>query len=116
MLGLAIYFVVVFVRAFCWQMFLNPFKHLSIDKLFSEVCIGYRGNKIYPAGAGEILRSILLKSEESVDISGSLARIVVECLFDVIAILGRVLLNLGQLIGMPGYNSVGLFGRHLLCR
>jgi len=43
-----------------------------------------------------VLRSILLKSEESVDIFGNLATIVVECLFDAIVFLGRVLLNLGQ--------------------
>ncbi len=39
-----------------------------------------------------------------------------ERLFDAIVILGRVLLNLGQLTGMPGHNSVGLFDRLQLSR
>jgi hypothetical protein len=58
----------------------------------------------------------MLKSEESVDISGNLATIVVEHLFDAIVILGRVLLNFGQITGMPWHNPVRLSCRRQLCR
>ena len=99
-LGLAIYFIGVWVRTLRWQVLLKPLKALGAVKLFPVVCIGYMGNNIYPARAGEVLRSVLLKSEQDVDISGSLATIVVERLFDAIVILGFVLLNLGQLTGL----------------
>ena len=99
--GLAFYFVGVLLRAWRWQVLLNPLKRLPIRRLFPVVAIGYMGNNVYPARAGEVLRSVLLKSKDQVDISGSLATIVVERLFDAIVILGLVLLNLRQLTGMP---------------
>lgn len=55
------------------------------------------GNNIYPARAGEILRSILLKKKFEISISASLATIVVERILDALVIIGFVLLNLGQL-------------------
>ena len=101
LLGLAVYFFGVLLRAWRWQILLNPLKRLPIRRLFPVVAIGYMGNNIYPARAGEVLRSVLLKSKDQVDISGSLATIVVERLFDAIVILGLVLLNLRQLSAMP---------------
>ena len=101
LLGLVFYFLGVLLRAFRWQILLNPLKRLPVRTVFPVVAIGYMGNNIYPARAGEVLRAVLLKSKENVDISGSLATIVVERLFDAIVILGLVLLNLGQLAGMP---------------
>jgi len=96
-LGLGFYFVGVWLRAVRWQVLLNPVKQLSIARLFPVVAIGYMGNNVYPARAGEVLRSVLLKQKENIDISASLATIVVERLFDAIVILGFVLLNIGQL-------------------
>jgi uncharacterized protein (TIRG00374 family) len=101
LLGLAFYFFGVLLRAWRWQVLLNPLKRLPIRRLFPVVAIGYMGNNVYPARAGEVLRSVLLKSKDQVDISGSLATIVVERLFDAIVILGLVLLNLRQLTAMP---------------
>ena len=101
LLGLAFYFFGVLLRAWRWQVLLNPLKHLPVRRLFPVVAIGYMGNNVYPARAGEVLRSVLLKSKDQVDISGSLATIVVERLFDAIVILGLVLLNLRQLTAMP---------------
>ncbi|HNX45294.1 MAG: lysylphosphatidylglycerol synthase transmembrane domain-containing protein [Anaerolineaceae bacterium] len=102
LLGLVFYFFGVALRAFRWQVLLNPLKRLPWQRLLPVVAIGYMGNNVYPARAGELLRSVLLKSKDQVDISGSLATIVVERLFDAIVILGLVLLNLNQLTSMPG--------------
>ncbi|MGB4596119.1 MAG: lysylphosphatidylglycerol synthase transmembrane domain-containing protein [Anaerolineaceae bacterium] len=96
-LGLGFYFMGVWLRAIRWQVLLNPVKHLNATRLFPVVAIGYMGNNVYPARAGEVLRSVLLKQKEDIDISASLATIVVERLFDAIVILGFVLLNIGQL-------------------
>ncbi len=113
LLGLAIYFVGVYLRSLRWQRILNPVKHLPITRLFPVVCIGYMGNNVYPARAGEVLRSILLKQKDNVDISASLATIVVERLFDAITILGLVLLNLGQFsrrVGLEWVSRVAVIG------
>jgi len=98
LLGLVFYFLGVWVRTWRWQVLLNPLKRISRRELFPVVCIGYMGNNVYPARAGEVLRSILLKQTDDVPISGSLATIVVERLFDGITILALVLLNFRQLV------------------
>jgi len=96
--GLVFYFGGVWVRTWRWQVLLNPLKRIPRRQLFPVVCIGYMGNNVYPARAGEVLRSILLKQTDDVPISGSLATIVVERLFDGITILALVLLNFRQLV------------------
>jgi hypothetical protein len=98
LLGLVSYFIGVWVRTWRWQVLLNPLKRIPQRELFPVVCIGYMGNNVYPARAGEVLRSILLKQSDDVPISGSLATIVVERLFDGITILALVLLNFRQLM------------------
>ena len=98
LLGLVFYFMGVWVRTWRWQVLLNPLKRIPQRRLFPVVCIGYMGNNVYPARAGEVLRSILLKQTDNVPISGSLATIVVERLFDGITILALVLLNFRQLV------------------
>ncbi|MGV8049843.1 MAG: lysylphosphatidylglycerol synthase transmembrane domain-containing protein [Anaerolineaceae bacterium] len=101
LLGLVFYFLGVLLRAFRWLVLLKPLKILPVKKLFPIVAIGYMGNNVYPARAGELLRSVLLKQKENIEISASLATIVVERLFDALVILGLVILNLYQLTSLP---------------
>jgi len=85
--GVAIYFVAVWVRTWRWHYMLRPIKSISLSRLFPIVTIGYMGNNIYPVRAGEVLRSYVLKRREDVSISASLATVVVERLFDGVAML-----------------------------
>lgn len=96
-LGIVAYFIALFIRTWRWKVLLQPIKSVSLKKLFSILSAGYMANNIYPARAGDFLRSVLLRKKEGVPISASLATIVVEHLFDGIAILGLVLLNFGEL-------------------
>jgi uncharacterized protein (TIRG00374 family) len=75
--GIAVYFVGVWVRAWRWHYLLRPLKKISTRSMFPIVTIGYMGNNIYPARAGEILRAVVLKRHEGVPISASLATILV---------------------------------------
>ncbi len=65
--------------------------------MFPIVTIGYMGNNIYPARAGEVLRAVVLKKHEDVPISASLATIFIERVFDGVVMLGFVFLNLPEL-------------------
>lgn len=96
-LGILSYFLALVVRTWRWQVLLSPIKTISILKLFPVLSAGYMANNVYPARAGDLLRTVLLRKKEEVPISASLATILVEHLFDGIAILALVLLNLGQL-------------------
>ena len=71
--GVAIYFVGVWVRTWRWHYLLRPLKSIPTSKLFPTVVIAYFGNNILPIRAGELLRAIVLKKDEEVPISASLA-------------------------------------------
>jgi uncharacterized protein (TIRG00374 family) len=109
--GLMIYFLGVLVRTWRWQYLLKPLKKVEISTLFPIINIGYMGNNVFPLRMGEVLRSVVLKRREDVSISGSLATILVERIFDAVVIVGFVLLNLGQLSNLPGEISFAQLGR-----
>jgi len=95
--GIAVYFVGVWVRSWRWHYLLRPMKKISTKSMFPIVTIGYMGNNIYPARAGEVLRAAVLKQKEDVAISSSLATIIVERIFDGVVMLGFVFVNLPEL-------------------
>jgi len=80
--GVIVYFMGVWVRAWRWHYLLRPIKSIRTVKLFPIVAIGYMGNNIYPARAGEFLRAVILKRYQDVPVSASLATIIVERIFD----------------------------------
>ncbi len=106
--GVGVYFVAVWVRAWRWHYLLRPLKKISTKTMFPIVTIGYMGNNIYPARAGEVLRAVILKRREGVPISASLATILVERIFDAVVMLAFIFLNLGELSKMT--SSSGYLG------
>jgi uncharacterized protein (TIRG00374 family) len=98
--GVAVYFVAVWARAWRWHYLLKPIKSIKTSTMFPITCIGYMGNNIYPARAGEVLRAVILKRKEGVSISASLATIIVERIFDGVVMLAFVFVNLGQLASL----------------
>jgi glycosyltransferase 2 family protein len=95
--GVAVYFVAVWARAWRWHYLLRPLKAISTRTMFPIVTIGYAGNNIYPARAGEVIRAVVLRRKEGVPVSASLATIIVERIFDGVVMLGFVFLNLPEL-------------------
>jgi len=95
--GVAVYFLAVWARAWRWHYLLRPVKPVSTRTLFPIVTIGYMGNNIYPARAGEVLRAVILKHRAAVSIPASLATIIVERVFDGVVMLAFVFLNLPEL-------------------
>jgi uncharacterized protein (TIRG00374 family) len=60
---------------------------VDLKTLFPIVVIGYMGNNVYPFRAGEVIRAWVLKRNEDVTISASLATIIVERIFDGLVML-----------------------------
>lgn len=100
--GVAVYFVGVWARAWRWHYLLRPLKSISTRAMFPIVTIGYMGNNIYPARAGEVLRAYVLRREQGVPVSASLATIVVERIFDGVVMLMFIFFNLSALAGLTG--------------
>ncbi|MGZ6346534.1 MAG: lysylphosphatidylglycerol synthase transmembrane domain-containing protein [Anaerolineales bacterium] len=103
--GVAVYFVAVLARAWRWHYLLRPIKKIPTRRMFPVTCIGYMGNNIYPARAGEVLRAVILKRKEGVPISASLATTIVERIFDGVVALAFVFVNLPQLAKLANSNS-----------
>jgi uncharacterized protein (TIRG00374 family) len=95
--GIGVYFVGVWVRAWRWHYLLKPIKEIPARTMFPITTIGYMGNNVYPARAGEVLRAVILKRKEGVSMSASLATIIVERIFDGVVMLAFVFVNLPEL-------------------
>ena len=85
--GVAVYFLAVIARTWRWHYLLRPIKPVPLGRLFPIVCIGYFGNNVYPARAGEVIRAIVLRRTEAITVSASLATIIVERVFDGLVML-----------------------------
>jgi len=85
--SIAVYFLAVWARTWRWDYLLRPMKQIPLGRLFPVVVIGYMGNNVYPFRAGELLRSFVLRQQEDVSMSSSLATIVVERVFDGLVML-----------------------------
>lgn len=115
--GITVYFLGVWVRSWRWHYLLQPIKSISTARLFPIVTIGYMGNNIYPARAGELLRAVILKRHQQVPISASLATIIIERIFDGVVMLAFIFVNLRELTKLTGdsgiigdIQTVALFG------
>jgi glycosyltransferase 2 family protein len=97
-----VYFIGVWVRAWRWHYLLRPIKEIPTKNMFPITVIGYMGNNIYPARAGEVLRAVLLRNKEGVAVSASIATIIVERIFDGVVMLGFVFINLPELAKLTG--------------
>jgi uncharacterized protein (TIRG00374 family) len=106
--GVGVYFIGVWVRAWRWHYLLGPIKKIPTKTMFPITTIGYMGNNIYPARAGEVLRAVILKRKEGVPVSASLATIIVERIFDGVVMLAFVFVNLPELAKLTG--SSGFVG------
>jgi len=92
--GVGVYFIGVAIRTWRWYYLLRPLKEVSLRTLFPIVCIGYAGNNIYPARAGEVLRAYILKEQEGISVSANLATVVIERIFDGLVMLAFVMITL----------------------
>jgi len=100
--GIGVYFIGVWIRAWRWHYLLGPIKKIPTRTMFPITTIGYMGNNIYPARAGEVLRAVILKRKEGVSISASLATIIVERIFDGVVMLAFIFVNLSELAKLTG--------------
>jgi len=104
--GVAVYFVAVWARAWRWHYLLRPLQSIPTRVMFPIVTIGYAGNNIYPARAGEVVRAVVLQKKTGIPVSASIATILVERIFDGVVMLAFVFLNLRELASLAGTFSV----------
>lgn len=104
-----VYFGAVWARTWRWHYMLRHIVRVPLSRLFPVVVIGYMGNNVYPARAGEVLRSYVLRRNEGVPISASLATVVLERLFDGLIMLLFVFATLPFAPLPPAYAALVTF-------
>lgn len=92
-----VYFLSIWFRSLRWHYLLLPIKDIRTSEIYGMTTIGYMGNNIFPARAGELLRSIVLKHKHKIPIAAALASIIIERIIDGVVMLGFVFFNLGEL-------------------
>jgi len=85
-LAVVIFLLSFVVRAYRWRELLKSVKPVSVNRIYSPLMIGFMGN-LLPLRAGEFIRAFLLGKREDVGFSASFATVVVERLFDLLAVL-----------------------------
>jgi uncharacterized protein (TIRG00374 family) len=85
-------------RTFRWYYLLHDLKKVSFFRLLSPILIGFMGNCLLPARAGEFIRAYLLSEKENIKLTASLASLVVDRMFDTFVLL---LLIAGVLLFYP---------------
>ncbi|MBI3978165.1 MAG: flippase-like domain-containing protein [Chloroflexi bacterium] len=91
------YFVGVGFRTLRWRFLLQPVRTVPSHRLFSTIAVGYMANNILPARIGELVRAYVLGRREGISTSAVLATIVVERMFDglaLLALMGAVALTM----------------------
>ncbi|MDI6752332.1 MAG: lysylphosphatidylglycerol synthase transmembrane domain-containing protein [bacterium] len=117
----AIFFIAIsFIpRAIRWQYLLEQEKRISVKSLFSVIMVGFMMNNVVPARIGDLARAFLLGKKEGISRSLSFGTIVLERIFDGIALV--ILFGIGLFFfPMPswakGFVIIGLtiFGISIL--
>jgi uncharacterized protein (TIRG00374 family) len=70
-----------------WQALLAPVVPLTFGQLFSPLLIGFAANNLLPAHLGEFIRVFVVRKKYGVSASTVLSTVVLERIFDVLAIL-----------------------------
>jgi len=95
--GISLFFSIIshLLRAYRWNLLLRPlgYTNLSSWRTFKAVMIGYLVNLVAPR-LGEITRCGVMKREDNVNMSASIGTVVAERIFDLLMLLGLILLSL----------------------
>lgn len=92
------------VRALRWQCILMPIGGARLSTVFRTTVIGFAATFLLPARAGEFIRPYLLARREGLSATATFATIVLERLFDAVAVL--LLLGIFLIFFDPGMVSV----------
>jgi glycosyltransferase 2 family protein len=73
-------------RAARWQVFFLPHRHIRFRPLFGTLSISYMASTFLPLRAGELVRAVFLGHREAVAVASVIGTILLEKLFDFLAI------------------------------
>lgn len=104
--GVLAYMAGLWVRAWQWHYLLRPVVRISTSNLFPVITIGYMGNNLFPARAGEVLRSYLLHYKWNAPFSAAFATVLVQRVYDGLVMLSFIFFSLPEVMRLE--HSVGI--------
>lgn len=90
-----------FLRGLRWRVLLSAGKPVSALTAFWATLVGYLGNSLLPARAGEVMRSVMISRHAGLSNSYVFATALTERILDVVALVMISLAALMSLDGMP---------------
>ena len=75
------------IRTLRWQILLAPIQRVPFTPVFRATIVGFTTTFLLPARAGELIRPWMLSRETSISASAGFATVIVERLFDLVAVL-----------------------------
>jgi uncharacterized protein (TIRG00374 family) len=77
----------LYIRAQRWRIFLHAFGEPPLRPLVAATNIGFMANMVLPLRIGEVIRPVLAARKEDLPLSGVLASVLLERIFDMFTIL-----------------------------
>lgn len=99
MMGMLIAFY--WLKAWRWQLLLQPIQQLSLRQITPPLLIGFMANNLLPAHLGEFVRVFVLGEKYGIKKTAVLSTVVLERVFDIIAILFLLGISLVFVEGLP---------------
>lgn len=98
------------LRIFRWRLILRTESGGLVDRLpmWHAIAIGFMANNVLPLRAGEVLRAVTISRLAPVKFTTALSSLVLERLFDGLAIIGLLFLGLVN-AGIPANTRIGGF-------
>lgn len=99
---------VFWIRAWRWRGILRPVRLVPFRSRFAAITIGFMGNNLLPARVGEFMRAYALSRTEPVPIVASFASLVIERIFDGVAVIALLFLAMAM-PDFPEFSSTQQF-------
>ena len=100
-LMLALLFGFYWLKTLRWQWLLAPAAPLTVRQLFPPMLIGFAANNLLPFHLGEFIRVFVVRKRFGIPASIVLSTVVLERIFDILAILALFCIGLFFTDGLP---------------
>ncbi len=87
LLACALLLVSCIVRAYRWQLILNPIQSIHLKPVFVATMIGYFGNGVLAFRLGELLRAYSLAANRKLTVSQAFGTVILERILDLLMVL-----------------------------
>lgn len=98
---MVILFLFFAIKAWRWALLVHPIKPLSPREVTPAMMIGFMANNLLPAHLGEFVRVFVLGKQYNLEKTAVLSTVVLERVFDILAILLLLGVSLPFISGMP---------------